>query len=721
MPVTPIRGRGLAVAAASRPRVLVVDDEPSNIQLVAEALGDGFEVVSAEDGQSALEIATTSMPDVLLLDISLPDVDGIEVCRRFKTQHPTWDLPILIVTGSINPEDEARALDAGAVDYITKPISPAGLRARVANHIALKLARAEASKLLAVEQHRVFAESLIENSPAAIIVTDADFTITAMNPAAQNLLWYKPEELIGHGTPLIFSGRTQVAARRQGRAAEFAGIRRSSIKHSLTADEESGGLRGGEWTFFRKGGSTVIVEVSITSLKGEEGGATGFMITAYDVSERKRREEYISHLAHHDRLTGLPTRQLLADRLEMMLSRSKRYSTASALLMIDLNGFKQINDSLGHHVGDLLLAAVAERLSTAVRSVDTVARMGGDEFVVLAADLASAADAELVAEKMLSALAAPVLSERQPIHVTASIGVCIYPEGGADADMLMRNADIAMYHAKKSGKHSFQVFSREFAELAVQQRDMEAALREALNADELELHYQPQFSLADGEMVGVEALLRWRSGQFGMVPPGRFIPVAEKTGLILPIGAWVIRTACRQLPKLHLEFGPQLVMAVNVSVRQLDQPDLLQVVEDSLRENGLDPSCLEIEITESLLISEAPRALLFLDGLRKLGVRIAIDDFGTGYSGMSYLLRFSVNRLKIDRCFIQDCSTSTNSAAVTKAIIALSHMLKVSVVAEGVESQDQMDFLKNAGCDDVQGYFLCRPVAPELISAAKTI
>jgi diguanylate cyclase (GGDEF)-like protein/PAS domain S-box-containing protein len=700
--------------------VLIVDDEPSNIKLLTEALGGGYDVLAAGDGPAALAIAASATPDVVLLDVMMPGMDGYEVCQRLKAEHLNWDLPIIIITSSLESADEAKALEAGAVDYITKPIHPAAVRARVKSQIDLRATRARVSKQIAREQHRLFAESLIENSPAAIIVTDLEFTITAMNPAAQKLLWYEPEELIGHGTPLIFYGRSQGATRTRGSAANSRAF--VALDQALLTAEEDGGLRDGEWTFFRKGGSTVIVQVSMTPLKGEHGGPTGFMITAYDVSERKRREEYISHLAHHDRLTGLPTRQLLADRLEMMLSRSRRYSTVSALLMIDLNDFKEINDSLGHHVGDLLLAAVAERLSSAVRSVDTVARMGGDEFVVLAADLASAGDAELVAEKLLAALAPPVvLSERQPIHIAASIGVCIYPEGGADADMLMRNADIAMYHAKKSGKHCFQVFSREFAALAVQQRDMEAALRDALAADELKLHYQPQFSLVDGEMVGVEALLRWNSAQFGSVPPDRFIPLAEETGLILPIGAWVIRTACRQLPRLHLEFGPQLVMAVNVSVRQLDQPDLLQVVEDSLRENGLDPSCLEIEITESLLISEAPRALLFLDGLRKLGVRIAIDDFGTGYSGMSYLLRFSVNRLKIDRCFIQDCSTSANSAAVTNAIIALSHMLKVSVVAEGVESQDQVDFLRKAGCDDAQGYFLCRPVPPELISSAKTL
>jgi two-component system, sensor histidine kinase and response regulator len=702
-----------------RPRILVVDDEPSNIDVLVEALGGSYDVLTASDGQSALEIAAASMPDVVLLDVMMPGIDGYEVCKRLKAEHENWDLPVLFVTGSTDAEDEARALEAGAVDYITKPISPAAVRARVKSQLTLKLTRAAMSNQIALERSRAFTESMIENSPAAIIVAGTDYVINAINPSAEKLLWYKSEELIGKKTPLVLYDRTEIKDLARRLSEERGGP--VSLDDAIFSGECLTD-RGHEWTFVRNGGSKTIVEVAVTPLQDDTGRATAFMITAYDISERKRREEYISHLAHHDKLTGLPTRQLLADRLNMMISRSKRDSTPAALLMIDLNNFKHINDSLGHHAGDMALAETARRLRLAVRAVDTVARMGGDEFVVLATNLKSSSDAIPVAEKLLSALCQPVvLSDREHVNISASIGICVYPDGGADADMLMRNADIAMYQAKASGQHSYQVFSQEVAALAVERREMEAALRDALNDNELELHYQPQFSLADGEMVGFEALLRWTSGKFGSVSPARFIPLAEKTGLILPIGAWVIRTACRQLPKLHEKYGPQLVMAVNVSARQLDQPDLLQTVEDALRENRLDPSCLEIEVTESLLMNDSPKAQQFFDGLRSLGVRIAIDDFGTGYSSMSYLLRFSVNRLKIDRCFIQDCSTSENSATVTNAIIALSHQLKLSVVAEGVESENQMNFLRLAGCDDVQGYFTGRPVPPELILSAKAV
>jgi diguanylate cyclase (GGDEF)-like protein/PAS domain S-box-containing protein len=573
-------------------------------------------------------------------------------------------------------------------------------------------------KRLEAERADVFAASLIDKSPAAVIVTDASYAIRAINPAAQKMLWYQAEELIGRATPLIFYSHEEVADRAK-RLSAASGTFVELDQAVFASGPDPGGRRDGEWTFFRKGGSTILAQVSVTPLTGEGGEPTGFMITAYDVSERKRREEYISHLAHHDVLTGLPTRQLLMDRLEMMLSRSRRFASRSALLMIDLNSFKNVNDSLGHHVGDRLLIQVAERMRGAVRAMDTVARMGGDEFVVLISDLESASAAEQVARKLLAAFQAPfALKEQSEIEVTASIGICVYPEGGTDANALLRNADIAMYYAKATRRHSYQLFDQKIAEAVVRQREMEAALAAALDAGELYLDYQPQFSLSDGSMVGVEALLRWNSRQFGPVSPSLFIPVAESSGLILPIGAWVIRTACRELPRLQRRFGSHLVMAVNLSSRQLEQPGLLEVIEEALVDNGLDPACFEMEITESVLMTESPNSTDFFKGLRELGARVAIDDFGTGFSSMAYLLRFSVNRLKIDRCFIQDSPSDLNSATVTSAIIALAHQLKVSVLAEGVESEAQMDFLRGAGCDDAQGFHLCRPMSPDLIASA---
>ncbi len=705
----------------SRPRLLLVDDDLENNQLLAEVLGSGYEIFCANDGMAALEIAAAVKPDVVVLDVMMPGLDGYEVCRRLRESHPNWDLPVLFVTGSIDHAAETRALEVGAADYITKPIFPAVVRARIRNQIALKRTRAKIAKRIALEHDQAFAESLIESSPAAIIVTDAAYTLRAINPAAEKLLWYKSEELVGRGTPLTFYDRIEVAARAKQLASDL-GTPVGLDEAIVFADSPSGASREREWTLVRKGGSTVAVQVAITALKSEDGVATGFMITAYDVSERKRREEHITHLANHDLLTNLPSRQLLMDRLAMMLARSRREGSQSALLIIDLNNFKQINDSLGHHMGDLLLVQVAHRLLSVVRAVDTVARMGGDEFVILVSDLDSSAHVKQIAEKLLAALTQSFsLSGEVKIAVTASIGICLYPDGGDDANALLRNADIAMYYAKGTQKHSYQLFDQQIADQVYQQREMAAALAGALDAGELQLHYQPQYSLADGAMVGVEALLRWRSAKFGAVSPGQFIPIAESSELILTIGSWVIRTACEELKRLRRRFAGQLTMAVNLSARQVDQPDLLLVIERALAENGLQPADLEIEITESLLMSDSTNAMAFFEGLRSLGVRVAIDDFGTGFSSMSYLLRFSVNRLKIDRCFIQDSSTNPNSATVTTAIIGLAHQLKVSVVAEGVETEDQMNFLRAAGCDDVQGFYLCRPVPAEQIPPPKPV
>jgi len=562
---------------------------------------------------------------------------------------------------------------------------------------------------------RAFTESMIENSPAAVIVTDAILTIISINPAAEKMLWYKREELIGLVSPVSFFDPEQLSS---------LCARLSATKGSPVKPEEAifctwpaySAEPQGEWKFRRKGGTAVDVQVTVTQLTNERKETLGYMITAYDITERKRREEYISHLATHDVLTRLPTRQLLLDRLGMMISRCDRFGTKSALMMIDLNGFKQINDKLGHHVGDRLLVQVAERLQSVVRTVHTVARMGGDEFVVLITDLETSLGAQAVAEKLLDSFRKPfLLSDQSKGTVGASIGVCVYPDQGGDAETLLRNADLAMYHAKATGEHCYRVFDKEIEQVVLQQREMTAELGGALLRGELELQYQPQYSLADGSLVGVEALLRWKSGSLGPVSPAQFIPVAEESGLILPIGEWVIETACRELVALQRRFGPTLVMAVNVSACQIDQAGLLLIVQKAALANDLNPTSIEIEITESLMMTETPHASDFFEGLRKMGIRVAIDDFGTGFSSMSYLLRYSVDRLKIDRCFIEDCCTNPSSAAITSAVIALAHQLKVSVLAEGVETEEQMAFLRAAGCDDVQGYYTGRPVAPELL------
>jgi diguanylate cyclase (GGDEF)-like protein len=442
------------------------------------------------------------------------------------------------------------------------------------------------------------------------------------------------------------------------------------------------------------------------------------MITAYDVSERKRREEYVSHISQHDSLTGLPTRQLLFDRLDGMLARADRYQSRCALLMIDLDHFKRVNDSLGHHTGDQLLIQVAERFRSTLRAVDTVARMGGDEFVILLSDLNGPADATLVAEKLRAAVVRPfTLPEQTTVAIDASMGICMYPDYAQDAQSMLKNADLAMYYAKSNGGSKIALFSENIAQLAHEKEEIEYGLRESLRTGNFELHYQPEVDLQSGETVGLEALLRWRSPRLGSISPVKFIPIAEEAGLIQPIGTWVMNKACEDIRKINDHLGKSLFISVNLSPYQLEQSDLLAVVEQALKVNGLAPDRLEVEITEGVLMKDSPKANSALDALRNLGVRIAIDDFGAGFSSMSYLLRFSVDRLKIDRSFVRNCSTESNSSTVTGAIIALAHQLKLSVIAEGVETMEQVEFLKAAGCDLAQGFYYSRPVPLSALTA----
>lgn len=563
---------------------------------------------------------------------------------------------------------------------------------------------------LELETTRTFAQSLIDCSPTGMIAVDLDHTIRAINPAAEKMLGYSAPELVGLHTPLIFYDPAELERRARDLSSEL-GKPVSPGHEVFMIGMEHGIDHVGEWTFLRKGGSRFSVQVTVNPLYSPERQINGYLGTFYDVTERKRREESISHIAQHDALTQLPTRHLLFDRLEMLLARCRSYQHRCALLMIDLDRFKRVNDLLGHHIGDDLLVQAAQRMRSTLREMDTVARMGGDEFVVLISDIEGPEDAFAAASRLMEELQTPFkLCDQVTTSIDASIGICLYSDLTNDADTMLRNADIAMYHAKQSPGNHIEIFSEEVARISLRRQEIETGLRDALRNGELEVHYQPEVDLRSGSVVGFEALLRWRNQRLGNVPPSEFIPVAEEIGLIIPIGTWVIRKACQDLHRLSDLAGKPALVAVNISPWQLEQLDLVQVVQEALAENDLDAGRLEIEITESVLMGDSPRIARNLDALRDLGVRVAIDDFGSGFSNMSYLLRFSVDRLKIDRSFIRGCSSASNSSTVTTAIIALAHQLKLSVIAEGVETQEQVDFLHAAGCDQAQGYFYARPM-----------
>jgi diguanylate cyclase (GGDEF)-like protein/PAS domain S-box-containing protein len=583
--------------------------------------------------------------------------------------------------------------------------------------VAITSSDITARKRLEFERTKAFTQSLIDSSPATIIVTDLSYTITAINPAAQRMLWYKPEELLGKQTPLIFYDVDELEERSAKLSDKF-GTHVSVnevvffISRAQNVDDEA------EWNFIRKGGSRLAVQVTVTPLVGEGAEDSGFMITAYDVSERKRREEYISHIAQHDSLTGLPTRHLLFDRLEMTIARAKRAKSICALLMLDVNDFKGVNDSFGHHAGDVLLVQMASRFRTSLRATDTVARMGGDEFVILLDDLHSVDEAVVIANQLCDAISSPfTLSPLSTISVSISVGISVYPESGSDAGSLLRNADVAMYQAKSVGQPYIEVYTPALAQSSLHKQEVAAGLRDALRNGEFELHYQPQLDLKEVRVLGFECLLRWTNPRLGSVSPSIFIPIAEETGLIQPIGAWVVKQACKDLRRIQTRFTDELFVSVNISPRQVEQKKLLQIIADAIEESQIAPGTLEIEITEGVLMKDSATTTALLDGLRKLGPRIAIDDFGTGFSNMSYLFRLPIDCLKIDRSIVDGCSTGSSTSTITSAIIALAHQLNLCVVAEGAELREEVQFLKTQDCDRVQGFYFSKALSLDTILA----
>jgi diguanylate cyclase (GGDEF)-like protein/PAS domain S-box-containing protein len=464
----------------------------------------------------------------------------------------------------------------------------------------------------------------------------------------------------------------------------------------------------GEAAGKRRDGFFFPQEISLTTI---EGG--GMVCVVRDITERTYAEEQIKHLAYHDALTGLPNRLLFKDRLTVALSHSQRDRGRLAVLFLDLDRFKIINDSLGHNIGDSLLQAVAARVASCVRESDTLARLGGDEFTLLLPTLTHQEDAAFVAQKILEAVRYPFHIEGREFFITTSIGISLFPEDGTDAATLIKNADTAMYQAKEQGRDNYQLFNAFVNAKALQRIALEHGLRRALANDELELHYQPIFDFRSGRITGMEALLRWRHPEMGSIPPAVFIPIAEATGVMVPIGTWVIRTACRQAKTWHDLGFKHLSLAVNLSVTQLQQPDLVARVKEVLEETGLPARLLELEITESSAMNSPETSIRTLYDLKKLGIRISLDDFGTGHSSLSYLKRFPIDTLKIDQSFVRDINSDPDTAAIVTAIIAMAHSLRLKVIAEGVEYSDQATFLKRYLCDQMQGYLIKPPVPAE--------
>lgn len=479
-----------------------------------------------------------------------------------------------------------------------------------------------------------------------------------------------------------------------------------------------GEITGFESQVYRKNGDVIWISENARAVFDSEGRVSHYEGTVEDVTERRLYQERIEQQANYDTLTGLANRSLLHDRLKQAILAAATYGTRLAVAFIDLDHFKVINDSLGHHVGDELLRTMAERFRRVVREHDTVARLGGDEFVLVINGHASADSVGMMLENVLRVIGEPWRSEHGELQVTSSIGVALYPDDGDDAETLLKNADSAMYRAKERGRNNYRFFTSDLNDKMKERLAIESGLRRALERSQMELLYQPRVELATGRVIGCEALLRWHPLGEKPIPPARFISVAEETGLIVPIGAWVLRTACSQNVLWQRMGLSPFCVSVNVSSRQFRQDDFVDTIADVLEETGLDPAGLEIELTESMVMHDAEKMIEMLHAIKRLGVRIAVDDFGTGYSSLSYLKRFPVDRLKVDRSFVQDLATDPDDATIVSTIIALGHNLGLKVVAEGVETEAQIEFLRRNGCDELQGYYFGKPMpAPRFLSS----
>jgi len=643
--------------------------------------------------------------------VQMPTMDGFETARLIRSRQQSESTPIIFVTAFSRGEtDMMQGYSLGAVDFIFTPIIPEILRAKVSVFVDLH------HKIEAIKRHEEHLEILVEQRTAAltleiaerkqaevairklssamekvadsIFITDVNGVIEYTNAAFEMVTGFCREEALGQTPRVMKSGKHDEQFYQQ----IWDTVLQGEVYRNVCINR-------------RKDGQLYHEAITITPLSDEQGKITHFITSGKDITENIQTQERLHHLAHHDALTGLPNRILFVDRLKIALKRAERRKRAVAVMFLDMDRFKIVNDTLGHEAGDRLLQAMAARLHACVREGDTVARFGGDEFAGFLSDVASPEDVALVVTKFLDALAPPFTIDGHELFISGSIGISLYPNDGVDTQTLMKNADTAMYRAKQMGGNTSEFYYAEMNAHALTRLNRETGLRRALEREEFIVHYQPQFDLNGGAVVGFEALIRWESLESGAVLPADFIPLLEETGLIVPVGEWILRTACAQHAAWRLAGLPPLRMAVNISSRQFDGNELMETVQRVMQEENMQPEFLELEITESILMKNAEPDIEAWQALSKLGMRFAIDDFGTGYSSLTYLKRFPINILKIDKAFVQDITVNADDAAIVRAIITMAHSLGMKTVAEGVETHEQLEFLRTQGCDFAQGYY----------------
>ncbi|MGN7611393.1 EAL domain-containing response regulator [Magnetococcales bacterium HHB-1] len=664
--------------------IFIVDDDPEARLLLQHRLKKyGYQTRCAADGEEVLTLLDEALPDLILMDAQMPGMDGFAACEWIKKQRTTRHIPVLMITAFDDAASVDRAYTVGAADFITKPIHWSILR----NRLKYLLQRIEA------QQQLDLANKVYQHAHEGIVVTDYQGVIQSVNPAFIDITGYRADEAVGKNMRMLKSGRHD---------AEFY----RKMWHTLI---HVGCWTGEIWNR-RKNGEIYPQLASFTAIRDRQNNLINFVAVFSDLTTLKESEANLHYITGHDSLTGLTNRPFFIEHLDRMLAVPQRRNRIIGVILFDLNRFKNINDTMGPDAGDQVLIQVSQRIQHVMPKKAILSRMSGDEFGVILPSVGSSQKVEKHARRILEELSQPFLIDQLKIFLSASMGIAIYPGDGIDAKNLLKNADTALNFAKEEGDHHFQFYRRDLNASALKRVLLESSLRSALDNGEFELYYQPQIDLISNRVIGVEALIRWHHPDQGMVSPGEFIPLAEETRLIIPMGQWALETACKQAKAWQNAGYPPFRVAVNLSGIQFRQSGLDRLTAKILADVELDPKYLELELTESIAMGEVNRTLHKLNALSDLGLKLAIDDFGTGFSSLSYLRRFPIHTLKIDRSFVLSCTNDAEDAAIIRAIIRLAHSLGLRVIAEGVETKEQERFLRQEQCDEVQGYFYSTPL-----------
>jgi len=723
------------------PHILVVEDKyESRYLLKVWFEGHGFSVSEAENGLKALEVAHSHRPDIVISDVLMPDMDGFELCQQWMSEVELKPVPFVFYSATYTTEEDIQlALDLGAVKYIIKPQEPETLLKEInevlqnptpsprlegattisnelfsARHeevLAKKLQRKitqleETNRKLRISEQKYY--GIFNNLQDIYIEVQLDGTFLDASPKIKKLLTaYSGDKPLSEYNLKTF----------------FRDPKRFKQLKNFLLDNEA--LENFEATMKTEAGELIPSSISASLVRSIDEQPKLFALMIRDISRRKAIEGKLSFLSQYDNLTGLPNRSLFRDRLDQAIIEAKRHQRLVCVMMIDIDGFKNLNDTLGHQAGDQVLIRASERLQRVLRASDTVSRFSGDEFALLLADMSDADDVALILAKIINTFSLPIKFDEHELFITLSMGITVYPDDENEGETLIRSADIALNRAKQLGSNNYQFYTAEMTQNAKHKLLIEQSLQHAVERDELILCYQPQACLISGKITGMEALVRWNHPQHGMIPPNEFIPLAEETGLIIEIGQWVLKTALQQLRVWHAMGYSELRMAVNMSSRQLREETFFDVVRTLLNDFSMDGKFLELELTESMLLANAEQTIETLNKLKQLGVSFSIDDFGTGYSSLSYLKKYPITVLKIDRSFVLDINHNQSGESIVQTIINMAHTLGMKVVAEGVETLEHLKFLNSNGCDFLQGYYFSKPVLAnefsEMLKAKKML